>query len=41
MISEKNLLAGYPHLAYRGNIKVVKAFIKACEEYRKINLHIE
>ncbi len=41
MISEKNLLAGYPHLAYRGNIKVAKAFIKACEEHRKINLHIE
>ncbi len=35
MISEGNLLAGYPHLAYRGNIKVVKAFLGVCEEYKK------
>lgn len=39
MISRDNILAGYPHLAYRGNIKVAKAFLEACRNYK--NLKIE
>ncbi len=35
MVSRDHLLAGYPHLAYRGNIKVAKAFLEACRDYKE------
>lgn len=38
MVSQDNLLAGYPHLAYGGNIKVAKAFLEACRRYHADNI---
>ncbi|MGN0718388.1 MAG: hypothetical protein ACI4LQ_01135, partial [Anaerovoracaceae bacterium] len=33
MISEENLLAGFPHLYYYGNPAAAAAFMKKCENY--------
>ena len=35
MISEKTLLAGYPHFHYRGNPQIGEAFLEACRRYAK------
>ena len=35
MISEETMLAGYPHLHYRGNPQVGEAFLYACRKYQR------
>ena len=35
MVSEKTLLAGYPHFHYRGNPQIGEAFLEACRRYAK------
>ena len=37
MISTKTLLAGYPHIAYRGNVEVARSFLRAVARNRVLS----